>query len=338
MDNQNNVTSENTVVQDTNVVEQSVTQTEEVGYTSLVGVNAEVLGELRKDKIGKPYLVLEIAVLFAVVLIALPIVNNMLNDTESALYKLLYGNPATIVNKKPTTVANEWVDGSVLQPLTTEIPIMVDNIVMGDFKLSKGKVECVMYSYNGLLNLDDEEYYLEIYSNSKEIHSYYKLTGTFDFQKKNVVLERPDANFNTDLKYFGKIVKMDENSYPEVTMTTDVNGVGQMTCKKGLNSYTYTFRNQYLVKIDNYEKYVLADMEAQSYMNTLANYRKKAGLLPGLAMVEEVEDGFVYQASVDLEAPGFVLPTGLGDSNYYKLDTKAQLIRYAMIGKGFDCV
>ena len=33
----------------------------------------------------------------------------------------------------------------------------------------------------------------------------------------------------------------------------------------------------------------------------------------------------------------YVLPNDLGDPNYYKLDTKAKVISYAMIGKGFDC-
>ena len=41
------------------------------------------LGELRKEKIGRPVLVLEMLVLFIIVLIALPIVNNMLNDENS---------------------------------------------------------------------------------------------------------------------------------------------------------------------------------------------------------------------------------------------------------------
>ena len=52
-------------------------------------VNAEVIGELRKDKIGRPILVLEIFGLFIIVLIALPIVTSMLNDENSALYQLI---------------------------------------------------------------------------------------------------------------------------------------------------------------------------------------------------------------------------------------------------------
>lgn len=327
---------------DVNVTNTEVVQNNEVtetGLTSLVGIDAEVLGELRKDKIGKPKLVLVLALLFALVLAGLPILNNMLNDTESVLYKFLYESPSSGGISKPqnTTKKKEYVDGSQLQQLSSSLVMMNDNIMMKNFKLSNGKIECTMYSYNGLLELDDEHYYLELYSNSKELLSYYKLGGTYDFQERKVVLERADTNFNTELKYFGKIVKKEEKDMPEVKITQDVNGIGNMTCEKGNNKFVYTFKNGYLIQIANTDKKLLNDMAPQEYLNLLADYRVKATKLTPFATVEEVEDGFVFNATVNLETAGYVLPSDLGDPNYYKLDTKAKVISYAMIGKGFDC-
>ena len=63
----NNVTNETTAPE---VVQETVHQEEQSGYVNMINVQAEVLGELRKDKIGKPILVLEIAILFAIVFAA----------------------------------------------------------------------------------------------------------------------------------------------------------------------------------------------------------------------------------------------------------------------------
>ena len=59
-----------------------------------------------------------------------------------------------------------------------------ENIVLKEFVLSKGKIKCKLYSYNGIINLDEEEYYLEIYSNNKNFVNYIKLTGEYDYSPK----------------------------------------------------------------------------------------------------------------------------------------------------------
>lgn len=66
-------------------------------YVAPQMMEAEVLGTLRKDKIGKPILVLEIAGLFALVFIALPIIQEQLNDPNSTLSILING-AAPVVN------------------------------------------------------------------------------------------------------------------------------------------------------------------------------------------------------------------------------------------------
>ena len=60
---------------------------EETSYTNPRDVEPVVIGELRKEKIGRPMIVIELAVLFVIVLVGLPMINSMMNDENSVLYK-----------------------------------------------------------------------------------------------------------------------------------------------------------------------------------------------------------------------------------------------------------
>ena len=305
--------------------------------TNNSNVKAEVLGELRKEKIGKPILVLYMLALFGLTLMALPIVTEMLNDEESELYKFLHGGAGAVVTPQVTTKKKEFLDGGVEQPLTKNTSMKFENIVMKNFTLSNGKITCNMYSYNGLLDLDNEEYYLEIYSNNKNYVNYVKLTGVYDYQEKPVEFTSKKLSFNNSVSYFGKIVHMTEKDYPKVELTSDESGIGSITCKKDNRSIEYVFMNNYLVKINDVDRHYLKDYDNQKYLNTLDSYRKKVKTLGDISSVEEGADGFLYKASIDLEAPGFVIPAGVKDSNYYALDTDVKVVHYAMVGKGFDC-
>lgn len=298
-------------------------------------VDAEVIGTLRKDKIGKPILVLEIGLLFALVFIALPIVNEQLNDPNSTLYALIYG-AAPVVNV-PAPKAPEFSDGGAEQALTSATKMKKNNIVMENFVLSSNSLKCNMYSYNGILNLDEEEYYLEIYSSSSNKLAAIKLTGTFDAVSTPVDLSISGLSFNTGYKYLGKIVQMDESSYPNVEISTDETGIGSFTCTLNDRILTYTFKNGYLIKIDDQQTVKLADYKSQEYLTLKKEYDTKQSNLGSIASVEENDVGFVFKTSIDLEVPDYKIPESVIDYNYYEKDTLANEINYALKGKGYDC-
>lgn len=318
---------------------------EQSSYVDPRTVEAEVLGELRKTKIGKPWMVLQMLAFMLLVLIGLPIINNMLNDENSFLYKLF--NSSGGVTPVITNPVAEFLDGGVGQPLTSATVMKFDNIVMKNFSLSNGTIRCTMYSYNGLLNLDEEEYYFLIYANSdgeddkdqNDYINYIKLTGTHDYQEKVVNFTSEHMNFNNTVSYFGKIILKESSTYPEVNMTVNELGIGSFSCRKGTRTIQYSFKNNYLVGIKDTDRVLLESFgeDTQGYVNMLAEYRAKATKLGAVANVEEVTDGFLFTSDVNLEAPGFVIPTDLGDYNYYKLDTEAKIVHYAMVGKGYDC-
>lgn len=296
-----------------------------------------VIGELRKEKIGKPILVFEMMLLFVIVLIGLPIVNNMLNDEESVLYRFIYGGsvPSRINNGE---YEDKILDGSKIQALNQVTTMKFENLIIKNFKLNGTQIDCIMYSYNGVINLDNEELYLEVYSASEKLISSIKLSGSLDYQEKKVVLKAHGLSFNNKYEYTGKIVKMEDHMYPDITYNKDEEGKGTFTCTLGDRTIKYEFENDYLIGIKDTEKIVLADYDNDSYLIKLKTYNEKAKSFgEGIAAVEENSNGFIYTASIDLEVPGFRYPKSLDDNNYYKLDTEAKKIHYSQQGKGFDC-
>lgn len=300
-------------------------------------VEAQVIGELRKDKIGKPILVVEMFILFAIVLIALPIVTNMMNNENSFLYKLF--NPGTTVIPDPATPQEkpEFLDGSTLQSLSTSTTMKFENVVMKNFALKGTNIECDMYSYNGVLNLDEENMFLEVYSSStNNLVAAVKLTGTYDNQVQSVSLTAANLSFNANYSYVGKIVEMQDKDYPDVVISSDESGIGSLTCTMDNRTIEYTFKNSYLINIQDSVRVKLADQKDNtSYLNLKKSYEDKALKLGSISEVEEVADGFVFNANIDLEATK--VPSNITDYNYFDLDTEAKIIHYTMRGKGFDC-
>lgn len=299
-------------------------------------VEAEVLGELRKDKIGKPILVVELFVLFAIVLIALPVVNNLLNNETSFLYKFLHPNDIMTPIIPPNEDEEVFLNGGELQPLGYDTNMRYEAIVMRNFILSSNKIKVTIYSYTGEIDLDKDDYYLEVYSASDNYIAATKLSGLLDNREQDVELYAKNLSFNTSLGYKGKIVKMDEDKYPEVNIQSDESGLGSFICKRGNHSIEYTFMNKYLVKITDEERILLEDEESNSkYLAAKQEYENKANDLGEVALVEEVSDGFRFYADLDLE--NYKIPESVKDLNYFPVDSKAKIVRYTLEAKGFDC-
>lgn len=301
-------------------------------------IEAEVIGELRKEKIGKPILAIEMLILLIVVLISLPMMYKMFNDETSDLYKVLHPNTNVNTPTNPDTPKNDFLDGSELQLLASSTTMKFENLVIKNMITSGTTIECIMYSYNGVINLDEEPLYLEIYSTSEQLIASVKLSGTLDYQETKKVLTANGLSFNNTLKYFAKVVRMSDGMYPNISIEEDENEIGSFTCTLDNRSIKYTFKNGYLLSVTDVEKIGYETYPTNDeYLAVLKQYRTKVENIGNeYAKVEETEDGFIYTALLDYES-GYRLPNSVNDYNYYSADSEAKIIHYAQSGKGFDC-
>lgn len=305
---------------------------EKVNYTDPRTVEPEVIGELRKEKIGRPMIVIELAVLFIIVLIGLPIVTNMMNDENSVLYKFLNGNSST---NEPMTTKATYADGGKEQSLLKTTVMKSGNIILKNFSLYNNTVKMTISSYNDIINLDEKEYYLEILSskNNNKLTAI-KLTGTYDYQEKEVEY-KATTKFNSNVTYLGKIVLMKDEDYPEYKLSTDESGLGSITCKNDSRSLIYAFLNDKLISIEDSQTVKKDGLSDEEYLNQKGSYDTLVKDMNNLAKIEETSEGLIYTAKIDLEKN--TIPTKVVDYNYFIKDTNVNKIHYKMIAKGFDC-
>lgn len=313
---------------------QNVNQTE---YIDPRTINAEVIGELRKDKIGRPELVMVLFLLFGLVLVGLPLANKLLNDENSTFYKILHPNDVidpVIIDPNP---GEEFQDGSQFQTLDALTNMRSGAIVIKNVKLNKNEINCIIYSYTGEINLDESDYFLQVGTSEDNILASVKLIGSYDNREQTVTLRAKDLAFNNSIGYLGKIVEFSEGDYPNVTIESDESGIGSFTCKLGNRSIEYTFKNSYLIGIKDEDKISIdAEADNTAYINKKKIYDDKAAALGAAnASVEEIADGFKFYAKIDYENQ--TLPDTVKDYNYFAPDEKANIIHYTMQGKGFDC-
>ncbi len=306
-------------------------------YVDPRSVEASVIGELRKDKIGRPMLVIQMFVIFAIVMIGLPIVNNLLADENSFLYKMVNKNGQTIVPTPTKPAVDEFMDGGVAQPLSKDTNMKFENIVMKNFILKGSSIICDMYSYNGVINLDKENLFLEVYSaSSNNLISVVKLVGTYDNQTQQVELKAADLAFNLDYAYEGKMVEYKNSDYPPYSVNSSELGLGSMVCKMDNRTIEYRFKNNYLIGIkDNYKVVLASQKDNTAYLNLKKVYDDKALYFGSNAYVEEDMEGFNFNMDINLEVSS--IPSKVIDYNYFALDTEAKVIRFTLMGKGFEC-
>ena len=299
-------------------------------------VKPEVLGQLRTEKIGNPSMLIAFAAIIAIVLLLLPIGSTMLQNPNSALYKMIYGKQEEVIQDDKK---EEFEDGTKIQELRSDTALKVGNLIIKNFTLSTGTVQCEISSFNGILDLDSEDYYMNLYSSSKEadLIGYVKLTGKdYDSTTTPVTLYNQSLKFNTTHTYYGKVIKKSgEKDYDAYDVNSDESGIGSITCKRNTREIEYVFENNYLIQINDQVREKVRNYKNDEYLSLLKTYQDKAKVIGSSATVTEEEEGFTYLAKLNMK--GFKLPDGLDDTNYYKENTLAKVIIYSEIGKGYDC-
>ena len=229
-------------------------------------IRPEIIGELRKEKIGKPIMVIELFLLFGIVFAGLPFINSQLNDENSKLYQIIHNKGASVIVATTTTKVSdsEYADGSKNNIISSDLKMKFDSVIVDNISLSNDGLKCNVSAYNGVINLDEKDMYIELSSSSGAKVTAFKLYGKVDNVAKEYKLKASKFQYNTSMGYQIKMVKMTDDDYPDVTYSgfiPDANGYASFICSKDTRKITYKFKNSYLIHIVDEDKIVQSQLE-----------------------------------------------------------------------------
>ena len=298
--------------------------------------------ELTPTIIGKldikqksPVLLIFLFIIFIAVAIFLPDITNYVNS-------LLNGeklNKTNITNnnlekKEDTETLEEEI---TYYDYASDLEITYEAFTMSNILLSENKIYFDLNNNtNKEINLEDNKYFLEIYSSDTTLIQRIKISyGVLAEHSMNSYNYDLDENVSNNIAKL-VITTKTENDYPEVNLNKSEDGSSILACKKGYEEITYTFVNSYLVSINSIINYPFSN--TGEYITNLNNYQVMAATYNNYegvsATLVQLDTGFTYTALIDLRVADITL---LENNNYYKYKTEAKSVKFETESNGFIC-
>ena len=300
-----------------------------------IELKPQVIGTVQKKKnnIGR---VLVIFVVFILTILYLPNVTVYINDLlgiETSSSILDINNDDTEEPKKDNEISDSKEISYTLFNETAEI----NN---GDYKVNNFLIVNNELSFNVVNNLDKrldlskERLYLETYNENKTLINRYKVDVNVLGAKKSETLKlslnNPTINYIT---FVSKTV----NDYPVIELKKDDLGYSKIACNKNSTTYTYTFKNDELVKVKEEIIYNF-NVTDINYTNEFNKYQSKCtsyDVIKGIdTSFNNSTNGFTAVIDVDLT---ILNKDDVDEKYYYSYKEMPKVVNFEMQTYGFSC-
>lgn len=295
-----------------------------------------IIGKL-DTKQKSPAILIIIFFIFIAVVLFLP-------DIQTYVENYLSGNNSTI-NKKPNE-NNNPVDGNensadneeiVYYDYTSDLSITHESFTIFNIKVLNNHISFELKNNtNNVINLEDNKYYLEIYSSDTTLIQRIKISygSLAPNSAKSYTYDLDESVSNSLAKLL--VATKTEADYPEVVLNTDESGIATLVCNKGYETITYTFGNLYLTNISDVVNYPAST--DSSYNMALQNYQIMATAYDNIEGVSStivpLTTGFTFTTIIDLSNADI---TSLENKNYYNYKTLAKTVKFETESNGFSC-
>ncbi|MBQ3021072.1 MAG: hypothetical protein IJD92_02465 [Bacilli bacterium] len=294
-----------------------------------------VIGKVKKNKTGKPLVVLILFLFIGSIVLFLPTITDYFKDyniidlvKEGKIIDFFINHENYIEKENTTTTVKISETNNLL--INSKTILKYNNFTLTNFNITKEKIDFKINTSTNI-NFDKSKYYLVLKQNNKEIATI-KLIGevkgsidyTFNFADK----------LNNIVEVYGEIKIIQETDYPKFTLSSDETGISSLICTKKDDTYEYIFNDNLLSKIK--QNYIFNDIgNTNDYYQQYRNYTlimDKINSNGGTASIVETYTGFTFTTDIDLNIYQEQI-----NYNYYSLNTKSNIINFEMIAKGYDC-
>lgn len=290
-----------------------------------------ILGTLKKEKSSKPVFVFIVLGILIASVFAIPYVEDYLQDPDTLIGKIY----TSIFGEEEIDEEETIISEDSLFILNNQTNINFNNLNLTNISLSNQTITYNLKARNNILNLDDDNYYLEIYGSNKNLLERIKLSGNLTSSLEERTFTFHDLRFNSGISYYGKLIILKDEEYEEIVLSTDESGIASITCQKSGDKYEYIFENYLLKRINH--TFIYADTSNLDFYLALfeeyTNLTNNINSLGSTTSINENNEGFIFVANLDLEN----LENNLNNSYYYSFNKQAKIINYDMKLEGFIC-
>ena len=180
------------------------------------------------------------------------------------------------------------------------------------------------------IDLLSKKFFIETYSENKT------LLERFKVDIKNLQ-ENAKTNYKLDIKqefYYIVFVEKTIDDYPNISLNNE-NGVGLITCNKGIETITYKFNNDELVSIEH----TITDNQVDdNYYTRYSNYQKKSTSYSNIEGITSTFTGRVngYSAVFNINLAKVSLEE-VNEKYYFNYKEVPKVIKFEMETYGFQC-
>lgn len=285
----------------------------------------------KKNSIG----VFIILTIFVLVIFFLPqisdIVNEYLHPTVNTPVK-----PVNPVNPEKPEEPNITEDK--LYPYIDTLKIENEDITIDTFLLdTTNKTISYVITNNGAsIDIEDLNYYLEIYNSDKTLLERVKLASDLNLASGTFRKLTKDIKDSTvsEIGYIA-LVKKTIDEYPELELTSFVDGTGSIVCTKEHEKVTYKFEKNKLKELTSEVTYQNTDIDYESIYESqsiLVNtYNNKVGIT---STMFKYDAGHNITTTVNLSEAS---RTYIFNADTFTLDTEPKVVSFEMEAQNFLC-
>ena len=195
---------------------------------------------------------------------------------------------------------------------------------------------------NDYQDIEELNYYLEIYNADKTLLERVKLVSLGEDVTTTILAPHAFANFTRNISESSAttigylvLVKKTTDDYPEVTLSPDSEGNANLVCTSNHENVTYQFTNNKLKQVTSTIEYLATETnytDIYSRYQTLSNsYNTTTGIT---STFFTSTSGFNITTIVDLEEAS---RTYIFNADSFALDTEPKVVSFEMEALGFDC-
>lgn len=296
-----------------------------------------IIGTLRKEKSSKPIFVFIVLAIIIGITFALPYIEEYLTNPNTALggiYSSIFGTPKVEDREDLPIIDNN------LHILNNKTTINFKTIIINNINLNNDTITYNIRTTSNTLNLDESNYYFEVYGSNDNLLERIKLTGELTPIEEERTFTFKTLKFNSGVNYFGKITELTNEDYEDIILNSDESGISSIICNDSNNKYEYIFDNYELKNIKHSFEYTYTN-DIEIYLNMFQKHTLFTEIINNIkensSTTEETNNGFIFTANLDLNTINKKDLKEADNHHYYNLNKLAKIIDYDMKVQGFIC-